>query len=452
MSPQEHTTKHTLQAALTLIPRFRQLGGEFIWIALGQCIAILGGVVGLRVLTEALRPEDYGELALGMTLASLQHQLIMGPIAGACARYFAPARESGQLVPYLRAVKQLLAGATFLVLGVLLLSLLGLLAFDWERWLPLVLVASLFGLLTGYGLTLDGIQNAARQRIVVAWHQSLLQWLRFTCALAAVRWLGSSGSIALSGYVSASIAVLASQLFYFKGKILPRGASKVIDSSSYSPDFLKQSLTYAWPFATWGVFTWIQLASDRWALQALEDTRSVGFYAVIYQLGYYPIVLCSDMVVQLVLPLLYNTAGYGTDRVRLRRAYRLNRYLFLCLIVATVIAGALSWFFHRGVFELFVGPSYYNISKFLPLMVLSGGLFSSGQIMTLIFMTSNNTRCLLLPKVCTALIGAILNVLGAFYFGLNGVIAANVIFSSIYATWMLYLSSKFARELFYLKI
>jgi len=433
--------KFGMSTIAMLLPHFRRLGSEFIWIAIGQSIAVLGGIVGIRILTSMLSPERYGELALGMTLATLQQQLIMGPICGACGRYFAPARENGQLVAYLRAVKQLLMGATVLIIGVATLISLGLWAFNYEKWLRLVLLACLLGLLSGYGLSLDNIQNAARQRVVVAWHQSLMQWLRFLCALATVTWLGSSGRAALQGYILASVVVLASQLVFFKRTILAGKALWTERRPDNSPDLVRNALSYAWPFATWGVFTWMQLSSDRWALQAFDNTRSVGLYAVLYQLGYYPMALFSDMLIQLSAPILFGIAGYGDNHGRLQRAHRLIWALFLGLIVMTLIAVLISSLFHRQIFRLLVDQTYHNVSSLLAIMVLSGGLLASGQVIALIFMMSYRTKHLLVPKVGTALLGVILNVSGAYWFSLRGVIVANVIFSFIYVVWMLYLAN-----------
>jgi O-antigen/teichoic acid export membrane protein len=428
---------------------FRRLGGEFVWIVFGQCLAVLGGIIGIRVLTGLLSPESYGELTLGLTFATVQQQLIMAPISVACARYFAPARESGHLLAYLRAVKQLLVGETLLILGIVGLAGIGLWVLDLKEWLSLVVTASFFGLCSGYGQSLDSIQNAARQRIVVAWHQSLLQWLRFSCAVMAVGLLGASGSVVLQGYILASMIALASQWFFFKRKIVFKAALSQNNHAENDPQFIKDTLTYAWPFATWGIFTWLQLASDRWALQAFEDTRSVGLYAVIYQLGYYPVVLFSEMLVQLAAPVLFNIAGYGTDHDRVARAHRLIWILFIVVISSTLFMVLLASMFHSQIFEKLVAWEDGDISSLWPLMILSGGLFSSGQIMALIFMTSGSTRALLVPKVITALIGLSFNTIGAYWYGLHGVIIASVGFSSIYVIWMLFLANGFMGNLFF---
>lgn len=447
MTPQERTAKLSWRVALTLIPQLRRLSGEFIWIIIGQCIAVLGGIVGIRVLTEALSPENYGELALGITFATVQQQLIMAPISVACARYFAPARESGQLLAYLRAVKQLLIGETLLILGIVAFASLGLWALNLKERLLLVVSASFFGLCSGYGQSLDGIQNAARQRIVVAWHQSLMQWLRFSCGVMAVTLLGASGSVVLQGYILASIIVLTSQWFFFKRKIVCENASCQNSDTDYNPQFIRDTLNYAWPFATWGIFTWLQLASDRWALQVFEDTRSVGLYAVIYQIGYYPVILFSEMLIQLAAPVLFNIAGYGTDPGRVERAHKFIWVLFIVIVSSTLFMVILASLLHSQIFENLVVWEDEYVSSLWPLMVLSGGLFSSGQIIALIFMISGGTRTLLVPKVCTALIGILFNIVGAHWYGLYGVIIASVGFSSIYVVWMLVLANRYIGNL-----
>ena len=74
--------------------RFHRLGRELIWISLGQGLATLGALVGVRLLTSVLNPTIYGQLALAMTLALLVNQMLLGPLSGAALRFYAPAHEA----------------------------------------------------------------------------------------------------------------------------------------------------------------------------------------------------------------------------------------------------------------------------------------------------------------------------------------------------------------------
>ena len=52
--------------------RFRRLAVEGGWIVAGQAASVLGSLLLVRVLTGHLNPTQYGELALGLTVALQQ--------------------------------------------------------------------------------------------------------------------------------------------------------------------------------------------------------------------------------------------------------------------------------------------------------------------------------------------------------------------------------------------
>ncbi|HNX69102.1 MAG TPA: hypothetical protein PKI45_06425, partial [Candidatus Omnitrophota bacterium] len=57
--------------------RFRRLFREGSWVVFGQFIAVMGSLLGVRILTGLMNPSVYGELALGLTVAVLIGQIIM---------------------------------------------------------------------------------------------------------------------------------------------------------------------------------------------------------------------------------------------------------------------------------------------------------------------------------------------------------------------------------------
>ena len=72
-------------------------------------------------------------------------------------------------------------------------------------------------------------------------------------------------------------------------------------------------------------------------------------------------------------------------------------------------------------------------------MVLSGGLFAAGQIAVLSLLSGAHSQRLIAPKIITALLGVLLNIGGAFWLGLSGVVYAGVAVSSIYLVWIVML-------------
>ena len=419
--------------------RVKRLAREFLWIGVGQAVAALGGLVGVSVLTRALDPESYGELALGMTVATLTQQVVLGPVSGALLRFFAPATEAGELHAYLKGGRRMLTRATFVLLSFGGLLELVLLKTEQARWTGLMIAALLYSLLSGYNSAMDGVQNAARQRAVVAWHQGIGQWVRFSWALLLITGFGARSSTAMLGYAIGSALMLGSQIVFFRRKILTMLPARDSTSENNSGDWTSQMSAYAWPFAIWGIFTWAQMASDRWALQLGGSASAVGLYAALYQLGYYPMTLLSGFIVQLVSPVLFSRAGDGTNPDRMAQSHRLNRMVFLGSIGLGAAGAVFALLFHSEIFSLLAAPGYRQVSPLLPAMVLSGGLFAAGQVAVLSLLSGVNSQRLMAPKIVTALLGVLLNFGGAFWLGIGGVVYAGLAVSSTYLVWILIL-------------
>ena len=423
-------------------PRFKRLGLEALWIAVGQGLAVLGGLVGVRLLTQFLEPAVYGQLALGMTLATFLQQVALGPLGGSFLRFFRPAEEAGQLGSYCEAVQILLKRSTSILVGIIVPVALGFWGLGHVHWLGLMLAAFIFALISGYNSSLDSMQNAARQRAVVAWHQGLGQWLRFLVAVLLISVLGPSSSVAMLGYALASGIVLGSQLTFFRKKIWAKVLAQSNDGESDTKTWVRKILSYAGPFMIWGPLTWVHLASDRWALQLFRSTSDVGLYAALYQVGYYPLTFLSSIIMNFVSPIFFSLAGSGSNPMRLKRARRLNKLLIFISLLLTALFTLLAFILHKQVFSLLVASQYRAISYLLPWMLMSGGLFATGQAASLMLLTELDSRALLMPKVLTAIMGILMNALGAYLFGLIGVVFATVIFSLIYFLWVMFLAHK----------
>jgi O-antigen/teichoic acid export membrane protein len=253
-----------------------------------------------------------------------------------------------------------------------------------------------------------------------------------------VLWLGTASAVAMLGYLLATLLVLLSQFWFFRRILLPTNG--LLSAGAASPRHWEtQMLAYSWPFAVWGIFTWAQIASDRWALQMFASTREVGLYTALYQLGYYPITILTGLIVQLVAPVFFQRAGNASDPSRMRQIHTLNWRLTMAALSLTGAAALLAFVLHGIVFTWLVASEYRTISWLLPGMVLAGGLFATGQLAGISLLSGTETRSLLAPKVVTAIVGVLLNIFGAAWWGIIGVVGAGVIFSAVYLLWVLHL-------------
>ena len=413
-----------------LSERIRRLSIEGMWVVIGQVAAVAGALVSVRLLTEYLAPSEFGELALGLTLASLINQTVFGPLYNGISRFYAPAAEAGELGGHLRAARGLVTSGTAIVALLLVVLVVILLGLQRQQWLPITVAAIAFATVSGYNTVLTGVQNAARQRAVVALHQGAEPWVRVLAAIGMILVLDAFSAAALAGYVLASCGILASQWWFLRRLQPVPGAPVRVDH------WRAQTLQYAWPFAAWGVFYWAQSASDRWALGLLASTTDVGLYAVLYQLGYYPVSMATGMVMQFLTPIFFARAGDATDHTRSAGVTRLSGRLTLWSLAMTLVLGGLAFALHAEVFRVFLAREYWSASALLPWMVLGGGVFAAGQIIALNLMSQLKTRTMMVAKIGTAVLGVVFNFAGAYWFGMGGVVLAGLAFSVVYLVWM----------------
>jgi O-antigen/teichoic acid export membrane protein len=406
------------------LQRLRHLFKEGSWIVVGQAMVMIASLLGVRLLTGLLSPAEYGELALGLTIATLVNQTILGPLAQGVLRFYAPAIEKDDLGGYLYAVRQLVSIATIVIFCLISISLVSLILTGQNKWIAIIISSLIFASVSGYNIILSGIQNAARQRSIVALHQGSEYWLRFLVATLLISCLGASSTIAMIGYALGSAIVTASQSVYFL-KAVPSPGTWTDRHQVWQQQIWK----YSWPISTFGVFTWFQMASDRWALGLFRTTDEIGMYAVLFQLGYNPIAMVTGMAVQFLEPIFFQRSGDGSDTLRNANVSRLGLRLTGIALGLTTISFCGSLLLHTQIFEIFADKKYRDVSYLFPWMVLSGGIFSASQTIALNLMSQNKTYKMLPFKIGTALFGIMLNFCGGYYYGILGIVIANTIFS-----------------------
>ncbi len=416
--------------------RLTKISREVFWVGAGQGLSALGSLIGVRLLTTALDPGPYGELALGVTAASFAQLSVLQPLYEASLRFFSVANESGDLAAFLGAVRRFtgfVLRPMVAISGALLLAIVPLAGY---QWLALAAFSLLFCLLSAASVTMSAIQNAARQRAIVAWHDASSQWLRFGFALALVHWVGPRSDMAMLGYCVACGFVCISQSWFLSRNPQIAAVRHVAANPVSVADWDQQLRAYAWPIATWGIFVGLYLISGRWALQLLRGRVDVGLYAAVFQLGYYPVVMVNILMMAVAQPIMFSLAGAGTDPARTARGHRLGLALVGATLSATLLATAVASVFHGNIFGAFVAPAYAQVSYLLPAMILGSGLFSCGQVVSLMGMINPDTRRLIRPKVGAAVVGTVLNFVGAWLSGIDGVVYVTVIYGLLYLSWV----------------
>ena len=397
----------------------------------GQAVSMAGSLVLVRVLTESLDPEQYGELALGLTVALLVNQVVMGGINNGIGRFFSIAAEQQALAAYLGAARRLMGYATLAVMAVGAILMVALWQAGFSKWMGLTLTVLVFSILSGCNATLNSIQNAARQRIVVAFHGGADAWLKILLAWGMIAWLGGTSTAVVLGFAVSTLVVTGSQLLFMRSQV-------PAESGSTDPAgaWLARIWAFSWPFATWGVFSWLQQSTNRWALEVFRGTQDVGLFAVLVQIGATPGSLAVGLLITFIGPILYQRAGNSTDRARSAGVDRMIWRLAGAGLLLTGTGFLLAWWLHPWVFKLMVAEKYRHVSHLLGWMVLSGGLLGVSQVLSQKVFCDLATRRMILPGVATPLVGLVATVYGAHAYGLQGVVAASLFYAVFNLTWI----------------
>ena len=147
---------------------------EISWITFGQIFIVVGGLFGVRLLTNYLTPSQYGELSLGLSLGVLINGVFIGPISNGSSRFFSAANLEKDSGNYFRAVFNILLKVLLLIFifSLLLITIFSFLGY--QKWLNLLIASLCFGCFYGLNNMLNNIQNASRKRFVVAIHKILM--------------------------------------------------------------------------------------------------------------------------------------------------------------------------------------------------------------------------------------------------------------------------------------
>jgi O-antigen/teichoic acid export membrane protein len=404
------------------------LGTEFLKLGFGKLIGFLGSIIWIRQITNLLIPEDYGLISIGLMTISLSMQLIWWPLQQSINRFFWYSSEENSLRNFLGEIFRIaVVICIFLVIIVCVISPIFILSSQ----IQVFLLFSFFSIIQGYNQLFFGLLNTSRKRFAYSLSENLIVWIRITILLIIQRHVLFVGKESvLTCYLFAETVLFIFQTIFLNKhmKLL-----KCINLRIFSVNdrWFKKILNYSKPFIFWGVLTWIQMSSSKWFLLYFYDSAEVGYYSVLYQLGYYPIVLMFNMFGKLVEPIIFKLAGSGKDTQRIKRIHRLNFSLVLILLVITVFFVLIMVIFGDDLLNLLVAKDYAIDSKYLSFMVFSAGLFSASQILSLSIMSSNKTKYLLIIRVISVSIGISINFLGAYLYGLGGVVFANILFSVI---------------------
>ena len=413
--------------------RIRRLSKEGSWILAGQAASVLGALALVRVLTEYLQPEEYGRLALGLTIATLGNQVVTGGVCAGIGRFYSIATEKGDLNGYLRASYHLMGYATLAIgfIAVILISVLYVTGKS--QWLELMAAVLVFSLLNGYNSALTGIQNAARQRAVVALHGGMNAWLKIGLAVSIILWLECNSTAVVIAYAVSTLLITGSQLLFLRRLLQRQGNAIYTDSNE---NWIRQMWLFSWPMMASGLFNWGYYASQRWALELFVSSADVGKFYALTQIAYTPISLAGSLFLSFIIPILYLRVGDPKNHDRVTYVRSIAFKMTGIGIGATLLMGSVAMIAHETIFRLLVAEKYQEYSSFMPIIVVAAGLLQSSIALGSILTTVNRTKALLPLAILGQSIIIVSNIIFTQNFGIDGLVYSMLGGACLHIIWM----------------
>lgn len=424
---------------------------ELIWVATGQALTLVVGFLSIKILTHLMDPAMYGQLMLGVSIAALVSLFIYGPLGQAATRFYSVYRGRGDLATYVCAFRNIHSRLLWLLIAPTCSVAVALYLVVGGIWPWLVTTAVLYSAVTGLNHGFLSMFSAMRRRMVVAVHQSGESAARLLGAVSAMAVAGISPSVALIGYASGSLLILASlhKIAQTTGKLeharaqrppLATAASAASGSSVYT-----EIWQYVLPFFVWAAIGYAFMHGDRWMLQSVSGPEAVGTYMAIYQIGSALPNAMISVISQYIEPLVFERFETSranpneTDGTSLIR----TSVLYTGLVLIALVAIASGW--SMAIVGFVTTTEIAQHSSLLAWIVAGTGLIGLGQILTIYGLAMRRPSAYLGSKTVAAIA-----LLGAAYFGATqrgaeGVAMALVTAGVVYLGSVLYINARLAR-------
>ena len=341
---------------------------EITKVSIGYFFLVFGPLIGVRILTYFLAPSQYGELSLGITTGCLIFTIFFGPLSSGISRYISIAREKKETNLFLKSSFNLFLKLTIFLILFSFLVIIVIYLLGFQRWLNLAIASIGFGFVYSLNNLIINIQASYRKRGIVSFYQGLTTIMRFLFAILLIIIFGASSEAALFGQLIGLSLVLSSQYYYIKSTLNKENRRE--NHSGLDIDWDSKIMQFSIPLMSLGFLNWLRLAFEKWGLVFFTNYNSaVGYYAIIYQYGYYPISLLVSLLISYLRPIYFEKAG--DNNKKLKSTYTIGMKIFFFSFLALFILVIITFYNRDFIFKIILNKKYLGISYLIGPMMMS---------------------------------------------------------------------------------
>lgn len=416
----------------------KRLFGDAGWALLGQVGSGLLLLAGIRILTEWVAPDEYGQVALMVGIVALGVSLFSYPFICAGMRLSPEHQANGTLPGLYQQVSRFTVRSTLVAL--MLLASAGCLHVRLSGSDPWLFAGA--GLLLAITVQRElGIQlliGERRQREASLW-QTTDGMLRPALAVLAVFLGGPKAPLILLGYALAT--GLANALWSRACKRNQR------DDAAPTPRALGSIraavLGYALPLIPVELLLWFSGLGDRYVIGWLLTTTDVGIYAAAYTLINEAFNRSAMVLLRTFQPAYFQSF----DAVEVSKAQRLLMIWLGGVIAMGALGFAALYFLKDEVAGLLLAERYHAAAELMPLIGAGCALQAAALVLAQPLLAAKRTGMLLVGRVLGAASAAISLPLLVQAHGLPGAALAAPVYYGVEALAMALLAKPWRRLL-----
>lgn len=410
---------------------------EIIWIIVGQLGVMIAGVLGIKLLTQALPPTEFGRFALANTFILLISTNLFGPVGQGLMRFWSIADERKELSDFSEVSKKIIQKFSYwtICFGAGLVIILFFLK-D-VAWAILFSVSVISGVLSGCSIVLLSILMAARERKTIAIINICASFAKPLAGVLFIHIFSTDASYVLLGYLIILCVIAFVSKNYFDKKVTEKAFLNPvkISENKYSSYLKTELFAFIWPFYIWGFFGWMHQSCDRWALQSFHGVDVVGAFFVVSQLSVYPLVAGSSFLSAFFTPIAYQRAGKLNSDDDFKSA---NKIIFMMsgfYLIGSVLLILLYSFFHRWLILTISSEQYTGYSGLLPWLTGIWALYYLGQMVSGFGLLANKPVLYMAPIIASGSLASVLTFLLSSKYGVIGVVWGLGVSCFVYAIW-----------------
>jgi len=375
-------------------------------------------------------PEYYGKYSLIITITLLINLVFYGGLIQAISRVFFQAFEVSDIKSLFQHTLRSFLYISLLVclLSALIINYFQSLTFEKPTWFLIVIYSIIFSLIKVYD-TFCNVHLANEISFAGSFVELIVKMVLVILLYSETN--NSLNNILVILNVS-SVCNLITLVYLFKEKkqSIKKEAFKKIN-------WTIRLANIAMPASLWGLVYWLQQSSDKWLIGSYLSFEELGYYSVIYQLGYLPFMIIIGVIIDYLIPIYFskNPNKGRCENELISKSINVS----LILLALTLIVVFFSANNVISIINLFSSSNYQFHLNMFPVIQISAALFSIGQVFCVNLNAALMHNKVVVVRILTSISGLMFNYLGISLFGFDGLIFGMLLFSFCYAFSMIYL-------------